>query len=383
MKIAQIVCAYPPYYGGMGNVVFNLASGLTARGHEVEVITPQYETKEDHLAIQDLEDYGKRLKPVFQWGKAAYLPQIAKELDRFDLVHLHYPFFGTANLVRRWKTKHPEKPLVVTYHMDTRAQGVKGLIFKYYSRFWLPRILSAADLLLVSSFDYLRASQASSLYQCQPEKWRELPLGVDIERFCPRQKPVTWQLVHGLDQNLPTLLFVGGMDQAHYFKGVKILLQAMYLLKKQGKKLQVVLVGDGDLRPDYELFARSLGITDLVRFVGQVSDDELPDYYNLADLFVLPSTTVGEAFGLVLLEAMASGVPVLAADLPGVRLVAQEGGKVFPVGQSVALAREISAFLAKESVWLAKAAQARMVVEEKYVWSKIIRDLEMIYTQLL
>ena len=162
MNIAHIVCRYPPYYSGMGNAVFEMCEELGRRGHGVAVYTPQYhEAKEIKSAgapparihtpeLKQQIDHAKRLTPSLEYGNAARLPQLTHELDDFDLVHLHYPFFGTAGLVRKWKRRHPGKPLVITYHMDTRSPGWKGLIFRSYATYWLPRVLSAADRLLVS-----------------------------------------------------------------------------------------------------------------------------------------------------------------------------------------------------------------------------------------
>lgn len=390
MRIAHIVCTYPPYYGGMGNVVFQMASELTKLGHEVEVLTPDYypaeeikpvtvEPEEGHAPkITELIDYATRLKPALQYGNAAYIPQIQNELDRFDLVHLHYPFFGVANLVRRWKIRNPQKPLVITYHMDTRAPSWKGLFFKYYAKFWMPRILGVADRLLVSSSDYLIASDARGLY---PDKWIELSFGVDVERFQPRGiLPQIFQDLN-LDQDLPTVLFVGGMDSAHYFKGVPILLQSLFYLKENKVPTQAVLVGDGDLRSDFELRAKSFGLDNLIRFVGRVSDEDLPIYYNSVDLFVLPSINRGEAFGMVLLEAMSSGVPVVASDLPGVRTLAQDGGIAIQPNDPQALAEAIYGFFSQnnQAEWSQKV---RQVALEKYSWPVIIRQLNEIYQQL-
>ena len=142
MRIAHIVCTYPPYYGGMGNVVFQTAHELVKLGHEVEVYTPQYmEAKEIRSAeapparthapeIEERIDYATRLTPTLAYGNAARIPEVTKELDQFDIVHLHYPFFGTANLVRKWKLRHPDRPLVITYHMDTRGPGWKDSFLK-------------------------------------------------------------------------------------------------------------------------------------------------------------------------------------------------------------------------------------------------------------
>ncbi|MBI4993268.1 MAG: hypothetical protein HZC26_04015 [Candidatus Magasanikbacteria bacterium] len=92
-------------------------------------------------------------------------------------------------MVRKWKSRNPKKPLVITYHMDTRAPSWKGLLFKYYGKFWLPRILRPADKLIVSSFDYLKNSDAGFLYKENPDQWLELQFGVDLEKFKPRERP--------------------------------------------------------------------------------------------------------------------------------------------------------------------------------------------------
>lgn len=394
MKIAHIVCAYPPYFGGMGNVVFQMAQELVNQGHEVEVLTPLYaENKEirskeaapaeTHAPqIQETIDYAKRMTPSLEYGNAARLPNIGGELDEFDVVHLHYPFFGTANLVRKWKLRNPEKPLVITYHMDTRAPSWKGLVFKWYAKYWMPKILGVADAIIASTFDYVEHGDASVMYQKTKEKWYEIPFGVDTERFFPAPKPLDLFVRHSLRSTFPTVLFVGGMDTAHYFKGVPVLLQALSLLKNKGVEIQAVLVGNGDLRSNYEMQAKALGLGDLVRFVGRVEDDELPRYYNMADLFVFPSTERNEAFGLVLLEAMASGVPVLASDLPGVRTVAEQGGFTVPAKNSVALAQSIQEyFVDREGIEHWKQ-QARESAEQLFSWPMIVAATVDLYTSL-
>jgi glycosyltransferase involved in cell wall biosynthesis len=395
MKIVHIVSTYPPYYGGMGNTVFEMSSGLVGLGHKVLVLTPGvFEDKElkskdskpekDHESnLQNRIDHAKRLKPSLQYGNAARLPQVKKDLKGYDIVHLHYPFFGTANLVRKFKLQNPDVPLVITYHMDTRAPSWKGLIFKYYNSYWMPKILGVADKLIASSLDYIESSQASGLYQTNKDKWIGLPFGVDIDRFKPRTKPESLFNRYNLDPEVSTLLFVGGMDAAHYFKGVPILLKALFLLKKQGVDVQAIFVGDGELQEDFRLQASGLGIDGRTMFVGYATDEELPQYYNMADLLVLPSTTMGEAFGMVLLEAMASGVPVVASDLPGVRTVAYDGGITFEPGNSEHLAEAIMGFFAKSENITDWSKRVRGIVEEKYSWDKIVGDLEGVYKGLL
>ncbi|PIT86923.1 MAG: hypothetical protein COU33_00445 [Candidatus Magasanikbacteria bacterium CG10_big_fil_rev_8_21_14_0_10_43_6] len=395
MKIAHIVCSYPPYYGGMGNVVFQIASEQVKQGHTVEVFTPGMfaseeirsseapQAKTHRAALTEQIDFATRLKPSISYGNAARLPGIGKELDRFDVVHLHYPFFGTANLVRKWKQKNPEKPLVITYHMDTRSPGWKGLVFTVYTKYWMPKILESADAIIASSVDYIQASDAAAHYATHKDKWHALPFGVDTERFTVQEKPVSLMAQLGLNPEVPTLIFVGGMDAAHHFKGVPVLLKALALLKSQNRVTQCILVGDGELRGSFELTAQGMGLGPFVRFVGKVSNDMLPVYYNAADLCILPSLHKGEAFGMVLLEAMASGVPVIATDLPGVRTVAEDGGMTVPVNDYREIAATVEEYFSgptDRDVW---QTRVRSVAELKYAWPPIVRQILSLYTDLL
>lgn len=391
MKIAHIVCSYPPYHSGMGNVVLQTVDELAKRGHDVQVITPLYQdplpTEEEEYEepwMKEQIDYARRLTPSIKYGNAARISEVRRELETFDLVHLHYPFFGTANLVRQWKNRNPFTPLVITYHMDTRGPGWKGLIFKVYNKFWMPKILKSADLLIGSSDEYIESSDAYRLKQEFPKKWRSLAFGVDTERFAPREKPSELLKDLELESDIPTILFVGGMDKAHYFKGIHVLLSALYKIKREGHSIQAIFVGDGDMRLSYEQRAKNFGLNDIVRFTGRVDDDLLPHVYNVADLLVLPSTTKGEAFGIVLLEAMASGIPVIASNIPGVRSVAIQGGVTVAPGDDYALAEAIVGYFAQEKYKRINICNdVRKIAEQEYSWVHIIDTLEIWYQLLV
>lgn len=389
MKIAHIVCAYPPYHGGMGNVTFQMVQELAMRGHDVRVYTPGiYSSEEIRSADAPEADHDsdtqqqiatvKRLAPALKYGNAAYLPSLKKELEDMDIVHLHYPFYGTANLVRRWRLKTKKGKLVITYHMDTRAPGWKGLMFQLYTKFWMPKIFDAADAIIGSSFDYVSSSSAGKHLSLHTDKWHEVPFGVDTDRFQPREKARELFESHDLDPSLPTIVFVGGMDDAHYFKGIPVLLKALDILYRQDIPVQALMVGDGSLREKFTLQSQGMGLKDLVRFVGRISDEELPYYYNAGDVSILPSIHQGEAFGMVLLESMASGVPVIASDLPGVRTVAQDGGVVVPVHDPHALAQAMYDMLRydkKDEL----SRDIRDIVMKKYAWGSIMDRVEGIY----
>ena len=387
MRIAHVVSTYPPYYSGMGNVAFELASRLSMRGHTVEVFTPEYKRtgwgNEERDVFQKREDFARRLRAPIHYGNAAYLPELRRELDSFDIVHLHYPFFGTASLVSKWKKRNPEKALFLTYHMDTRGAGIKGLIFKLYAKWSMPGILASSDRLIASSFDYIEASDARDMYSQMKEKWVELPFGVDTDRFQLREKPIFLFERYKLDKERPTVIFVGGMDSAHYFKGVPVLLNALRICKNNGNEIQVVLVGDGNLRHEFELLAQGMGLGNVVRFVGSVSHEELPFHYAMADINILPSVTRGEAFGMVIIEGFASGIPAIASDLPGVRTVALEAGEVFQPNNPFELAECMENFFNNQPAEGEWARKARNVAERLFSWDVILDKLEDEYKKFI
>jgi glycosyltransferase involved in cell wall biosynthesis len=211
----------------------------------------------------------------------------------------------------------------------------------------------------------------------------ELPNGVDVVAFAPGPTPEHLQERYRLSDGDQVALLVAALDQAHYFKGVDVFIQA---LSQQPAHLHGVIVGDGDLRPAYQAQADALGMAQRVSFAGRVPDGELAEHYRLADVTVLPSTTMGEAFGLVLIESMACSTPVIASDLPGVRTVVAQGvdGFLVPTGNAAALAERLGAILAMPTAQRQAMGQAgRRKVEERYAWEQIGARLEGIYRQCL
>jgi len=143
-----------------------------------------------------------------------------------------------------------------------------------------------------------------------------------------------------------------------------------------------MIVGDGDLRSGYEKLAKDLGIGERVIFAGKVVDDDLPKYYNLADIFVLPSISRSEAFGLVVLEAMACAKPVIVSDLPGPRTLVSNNGLKVKINDVNHLSDRLLILLRNKELAQKFGANGQEKVLEQYNWPKIAQKLVEIYKDL-
>jgi glycosyltransferase involved in cell wall biosynthesis len=383
MNIAIVTPVFRPYLAGMGTVAHSEAVGLAKLGHSVTVLTPLYS---GHIAFETAPENFKirRLPPVFKFGKAAWLPRLVKELAEFDIVHLHYPFIGAVNSVLKAKASSSKPQVVVTYHMDLVGRGWKKYFFKIYNRLTLPRLIREAKKVIFSSWDYVRKSQLKKYIEKDSQKFVEVPFGVEIYDSKAQMGSRAFEELKrklGLKDGDKLLIFVGGLDKAHYFKGVGVLLEALTKIKTE--QVKVLIVGEGDIRPYYERRARELGVADKVIFAGRVSEAELPFYYRLGRGLLLPSVDKSEAYGMVLLEAMAYGLPVIASHLPGVRSVVGEGnerrGFLINPGDKGELAEAIDSLLADADEARKMGERARMWVERERAVDKEIKTLESIF----
>lgn len=356
MRVIHVACVAPPETGGMGAVAFEEVKMLRARGLEALLIAPRGGGVEGVLRVPAYWSIGN--------AAALNLHSITDDLRTADIVHLHYPFYGTAGQLVRLRRNGGIKRLVMTLHMDATADGWKGALFDAHRRWFQREILDAADALLVSSKDYARHSS----FALVADRTIELPFGVDEKTFFPEATSVASRRI----------LHVGGMDRAHAFKGVSVLLEALALLPSD---VICELVGDGDLRPEFEQLAHARGLADRVIFSGRVDAADLAAAYRRAGIFAFPSTSGAEAFGLAALEAQASGVPVVASNLPGVRTVVSDGETGFLVAPNDprALADRLQYLLDHPDVRSAMCVRARARVLERFTWSRHLDGLLRVY----
>lgn len=359
----------------MGQVAFEYTERLRARGYNVHVFTTR-----QNVEVED-QEYVHRLPSILHLGNAGVMPSLYRRLSGFDLVHLHYPFYGGAEPVIVRKGLRPDQGLVMTYHMDATASGIKGALFGVHRRVLLPWIVGRTDRLLVSSEDYAKTSALAEI-SCALDRLEIHPFGIDIHRFRPGIETEFKQRC-GLQEDTPVFLFVGGLDSAHHFKGVPVLLDALDQISSHA--WQALIVGNGNLRPSFEAIVRARGLKDRVIFLGNVADRDLPRVYRCADIHVFPSTRRAEAFGLVALEAAATGIPTIASSLPGVRTVIQDGstGLLVPPEDVNQLARAMVLLLEQSELRERFGEAARAHAEQVFAWDPLIANLEATYRSVL
>ena len=347
MKILQISPVAPPQRSGMANAAGEIYKATKEAGAEVELVAP----------FGGSTIPGLKHKHVPGAGFLAFTPVLVSLCKKYDLIHLHYPCYGNAMMVSLARMFGNKKPLIVSYHMDTVGRGLRCPVFWLHAKFLAPHFLRQADVIAVASRDYAEHSLLAK-YPELMAKVVEIPLGVDTDRFSPSSSsPRAAEAKRGEGRVRGSVLFVAALDEQHYFKGLHVLLEAM--VKVPDAKLTVV--GDGNLKNKYIKKAKELAISDRVVFAGRVSDEDLPKYYQDADLFCSASLDRSEAYGIVLMEAAASGLPAVATNIPGVRTVVEDGetGFLVPPNDPAALAEALRDLLNDPELLKKMGAAAR------------------------
>jgi glycosyltransferase involved in cell wall biosynthesis len=359
-------------------VAFHNAVELAERGHDVTVFTSP-------VPLGSFRDPPgitvRRLPTLLRVGNAPLMPGLVPALRRFQLVHLHWPFIFGAELT--WLAcRLAGIPYVVTYHMDLRAD--LRWQFGPYQRAIGPLIVRGAARVLPVSLDHFRASPTYRYVAQEPGRIVEIPNGVDVTRFHPEVDGESVRRRWGVDTSSVLVGYLGAMDHAHSFKGVPVLLDALGRITDLD--VQLLAVGGGDLQAEYRRYAVEVGLGRRTHWAGIVSAEELPAHLAAMDMLVLPSLGTGaESFGIVLIEAMASGKPVIATTLPGVRRVVDDGqdGHLVPPGDADHLAQAIERLARNGGLRRVFGTAGRRKVEERYDWRKIAVRIEDQYVDVL
>jgi glycosyltransferase involved in cell wall biosynthesis len=314
VRILQVSPFFEPHAGGVETYVRRLATELGRRGHEVTVLTSRYdralpvEEERPGFRIVRSRTLGVLWDTPIDTGTRAAIRTIAA-----DVAHLHYPPPLTSWFATRGLRGRP-MPVCLTYHADVYLPGPFGrLLTAVYEGLFLPPTLERAQRIITHTRSY---AETSGPLRARPVE--VIPSAVDLERFTPGPDAAGLRARLGLEGRR-VVLFAGRLVP---HKGVDQILSALARLPKD---VALIVVGRGPRLEGWRALAGRLGLGERVRFCPDVSDAELPSYFRAADVFVFPSHNRLEGFGLAVAEAMACGLPVIVADMPGVREVIEPG----------------------------------------------------------
>jgi phosphatidylinositol alpha-mannosyltransferase len=371
LKIALVSPYDFAYPGGVTVHISYLEHHLARMGHEVKVIAP---------ASKAVASFGDRFipigspRPIPTSGSIArvtispWLSRRVKEVlerEKFDIIHLHEPLMPMlcTTILRLSQTAN-----IGTFHACSGSPGynIARPLGTWLLKRWF-RKLHGKIAVSKPAMEFAHSFFAGY--------YNILPNGVDIEHFSPDVPPIE----EFRDGKL-NILFVSRLEKR---KGLNHLLEAFKQVKREIPNSRLIVVGPGTrLRRGYERVVRRSGLKDVV-FTGMVAYEDLPRYYKTADVFCAPATG-RESFGIILLEAMAAGKPVVASNIEGYANVLAHNvdGLLVPPGDNEMLAQALISLLTDESLRREMGARGRVKALE-YSWERIAQNVLKYYIQVL
>lgn len=386
--------------GGMNVYVRELTKELGVKGIHVDVFT---RSQDEHIprVLHDL-GYGNRVVHISSGPELflskqtlqQYLPGFVKGVIKFverkgikyDAIHSHYWLSGIAaeELKSEWGI-----PVVQMFHtlgiMKQRISLEYKLRDGEYRINGEKRVIEMADRIIAAT--PAEVSQLQWLYHANPKKIVTIPPGVDTSHFYPIPNDEAKDYI-GIPRNEKMVLFVGRIEP---LKGIDSLIKAISLIKRDDFPLCLVVIGGepsvkkSELSKEMERLIQKrneYGVGDVVTFLGKRDQDTLPYYYSAAEAVVVPSHY--ESFGMVALEAMACGTPVIASNVGGLAFLVQDGvnGFSIPVGDSELMAKQLNILLTDKLLNKEMGMKASKIAKE-YSWDKIADKITQVYESVI
>lgn len=370
MKILQVNKLYYPHIGGIETVVQNIAEGLNDRT-DMEVLVCQPKGKAISEVVNDVfVSRSGSMGTLFSMPiSLSFISDFKKKAKKSDIVHIHMPFplADLACIMSEYKGK-----VVVSWHSDVVKQKKLMLFYKPIMK----RFLRRADKIIVATKGHIDGSEYLKPYR---SKCEVIPYGLDIEDYEDIEdfRPILSDLL--VSKQNKKVLFTGRLV---YYKGVEVLINAF----EKVIGCELFIVGRGSLETELKSRVEELGLSDKVHFMGNLSFDELKYAFADCDIFVLPSVANSEAFGIVQMEAMVYGKPVINTSLPtGVPHVSLDGqtGITVPPNDVLALAGAIQKLADDDDLRGKFGQNAYIRTREKFSMQKMLDDIYKLYEGLL
>lgn len=362
MKIGLVTPYVYPVPGGVNQHVRYLYENLRKRGHDVRILTSSHGLQ--RASEGDVIRIGKGFSMPTNGSVGTitlsprYVSQVSAVLDRerFDLLHFHEPFVPFLSLI---VLRQSTSVNVATFH----AYGGFSPAYEFGSRVMGSYAGKLHGRIAVS------AAARHFIDRFFPGDYRVIPNGVDVARFATAVPIARWQ------DGTRNLLFVGRHEPR---KGLLDLLKAYRILRKAGCQCRLLVVGTGPQEREARRYVmtRKLGG---VEFLGRVSDDEKAQLFKTADVYVSPATG-GESFGIVLLEAMAAGTPIVCSDIHGYKGVVRRGreGILVPPRKPKSIAAGIARLLGDDELRATMGASGEARAEE-FTWERVTAKVDDYY----
>ncbi len=371
MRVLLLYKDYYPVVGGIENHIRLLSRGLRAEGLDARVLVTNTGPETVNLPIDGV--------PVTKTGRQAhilstpislsYFTEMRRQTQSADLVHLHAPY-PPAELAQLLLGRG--RPAVLSYHSDIIRQKRTGQLYAPL----LMKFLHRAALVAASSPAYI---ESSPFLQRVRNKCRVIHYGIDTKRFEEtEQVREDAQQLRSRFGELPLLLFIGRL---RHYKGVDVLIRAMHDIRAR-----LLTIGTGPMQEAWQNLAQAQNLTDKIFFLGDASEREALAARYAADLFVLPSTNRAEALGIVQLEAMACGLPVVCTELgTGTSYVNRDGatGLVVPPNDPRALAVAVNRLLASPALRAKMGVEGRRRVRSEFSLKEMVNKTITFYEDAL
>ena len=362
MKIGLVTPYVYPVPGGVNEHVRFLYENLRLRGHDVRILTSSHGLQRSSEG--DVIRIGKGFSMPSNGSVGTitlsprYVSQVQRVLDeeRFDLLHFHEPFVPFLSLVVLRQSNSVNIGTFHAYAGFSPAMELGSKTLQAYARRLHGRIaVSAAARHFVDRFF--------------PGDYKVIPNGVNVGRFQRAVPLARWQ------DGTPNILFVGRLEDR---KGLPHLLKAFRLVRKSGAEGRLLVVGSGPQEREARRYVMTRGLQN-VEFLGRVSDAEKAQLFKTADIFVSPATG-RESFGIVLLEAMAAGTPIVCSDIHGYKGVVQRGRQAIlvPPRDAKALAAGITELL-EDPEMRRRMGAAGLERAEQFSWEHVTAKVEDYY----
>jgi D-inositol-3-phosphate glycosyltransferase len=382
-RVCLVTHYFPPHKGGIEQVSFEQSRRLTEMGYQIDVLTSKYEGR-DRNPVKGIKihhypslNVAKRFGVPYPIISFEAYKMFTKHIGECDLVHAHGHVY-MASCLAGIVAKKLKKPFIVTQHntfIDYRS--FLNVVEELNDQSIGKSVLKNADKITTVSKETMKYVLRLG---ADKTKTQVIYNGVDIDTFRPVNKNESRTRL-GLPKNRKIVLSVRRLV---YKNGLGTLIESVPLVAKKHPDVLFVVAGKGPSRKLIEDRIKELGISQNITLAGFVPDELLPAYYDAADYFLLPSAS-GEGLPLVLLEAMACGLPVIATAVGGTPEILKhnKNGILVPPINPTAMAEATSKLLSNEKLATTLGKEARKNVEDNYTWEENVRRLQAIYREFV